>query len=206
MSTSVAKLYSVYGRNKRKATARKPAPKTRRVIPPLNPKPQEPSKLHQNQKLKQRITRIQAAPNRSRSQKGNDFHKFRIESKSVEPPFRGGNMLSKQKHNTSGILNTSLEEDISRLEKLTHKNRSARLGLLNVQEQMLEISINEIMHMHSDKLNTIREAEIEEGNWSLDCLREIPRPKFENPIDNLILKYESRSGKGRGEGFKFENR
>jgi len=84
--------------------------------------------------------------------------------------------------NEASKRKTSLEDNLDKLEKLQLKNISARQGLLNVQQRMMELGIKDIMA--SGKLATIREDEAL-------YFEDLQRPRG-NPIDALAQKYATR--------------
>jgi hypothetical protein len=76
----------------------------------------------------------------------------------------------------------SLEHDIEKLESLAHKSMSARQGLLDVQQRMMELGVKDILA--SKTLATIREDEAL-------YFEDLHRPRG-NPIEALAEKYGHR--------------
>jgi len=85
------------------------------------------------------------------------------------------------RHQSSSFLDTSIDNEISKLESITAKNLNIRKEWLNVQQRMIEIGIRK-------KLTSIKESR--ESSRQEEYY---PETVFENPIDVLIQKYESKA-------------
>jgi hypothetical protein len=160
MSTSLAKVNAIYGsKHKKKQRGR------------VRTRPMLASSSEVN------VTRERKANSTTATKNTSSSHIFH----SLEPSIR--NYLEEYSPYVVNKRKISLEENLKKLEKLTAKNMSARLGLLHVQQRMMELGVKDIMS--SGKLATIREDEALYFE-DLQKLRD-------NPIDTLAQKYEQHS-------------
>ena len=99
----------------------------------------------------------------------------KIHHRSVQPSFRSSSDLSYAGQERI-LQNTSLDEDMLRLENLTVRNSNARLDLVSIQKRMIEIDLKR-------KLNPIAEIDeaINDDGQNMD-----------NTFNLLMLRLESK--------------
>jgi hypothetical protein len=162
MSTSLAKVNAIYGsKHKKKQRGRVRA---------------KPKLLASSSEAKVNVSRERKANSTTTRKNASSSQVFH----SLEPSIR--NYLEEYSPYVANKRKV-LEENLDKLEKLTEKNMSARLGLLHVQQRMMELGVKDIMS--SGKLPTIRE---DEALYFEDLQR-----LRDNPIDTLAQKYEQHS-------------
>ena len=111
-------------------------------------------------------------PSLLKNSKKKDFRKVNYSVQPSQRPSRNS-MFASQEHL---VHNRSLDEDMMKLEDLTVRNSKARLGLMMVQQRMIEIGLNK-------KLNPI--AEIDESHND-------DNPNIDNSINLLMMRIESK--------------
>lgn len=165
MSSSIAHVNAIYGtKHKRKQRGRPRA---------------KPKLLASSSEAKVEVSRTRKANSISVSTNHSQSHIFH----SLDPSIR--NYLEEYSPYSTepSRRKTSLEDNLEKLERLSIKSMSAREGLLNVQQRMMELGVKDLMA--PGKLATIREDEAL-------YFEDLQRPRG-NPIDKLAQKYAHRS-------------
>lgn len=140
-------------------------------------------------------------PDRGRDQAGNKNSIKSMKSFSIEKTRRkvvreSISVLPKRSDSNlslSRYLNSSLDDDIERLDSLTSKNSSARLDWISVKQQIIELAVSKklIPIWESDEINAEGREELSKN--SLDLLKKYESKQYFDyktrfkSSDNLLL-------------------
>ena len=137
-------------------------------------------------KLRKKLPKLQQkSPDRGRMASNNNLSVKSINIENLKKKATRETVSVRPKRSESNLslsryLNSSLDEDMEKLDILTFKNSSARLDWIRVNQRMIELGVNK-------KLNPIQESDegIDDHNGS-------------NVVDSveLLKRYENRHFKG----------
>lgn len=137
-----------------------------------NPK-QKPSNIKQSSSL----NTLKLNSNKVLLQKLNSNNTRKKSTNSVQPNQRASSEL-KYLNKEKLRHNSSLDEDMIKLENLTVRNSNARLDLISIQERMIELGLRNLKPI----------VEIDESR-NEDNLNNLNNPKS---LDNYLMKINSR--------------